>query len=172
MILTFEIFGRVRNHGKKFLKLCQTSFSGIVYWIDEVHSLYSEHLVLNPTLKSFPSQFSPFVSEITNACHALQNNACPKSRQKGESTKTVRLFSFPHARMWSVKAVQRSVSTCSEYSEQTLPKVCSNGYFTRQFLDLDKVLSTFLKNFSCQTERCTETFSLLLHKTLQKLYHI
>ena len=32
MILTFEIFGRARNHGKKFLKLCQTSFSGIVHW--------------------------------------------------------------------------------------------------------------------------------------------
>ena len=32
MILTFEIFGRARNHGKKFLKLCQTSFSGIVYY--------------------------------------------------------------------------------------------------------------------------------------------
>ena len=31
MILTFEIFGRARNHGKKFLKLCQTSFSGIVH---------------------------------------------------------------------------------------------------------------------------------------------
>ena len=30
MILTFEIFGRARNHYKKFLKLCQTSFSGIV----------------------------------------------------------------------------------------------------------------------------------------------
>ena len=30
MILTFEIFGRARNHGRKFLKLCQTSFSGIV----------------------------------------------------------------------------------------------------------------------------------------------
>ena len=32
MILTFEIFERSRNHGKKFLKLCQTSFSGIVHW--------------------------------------------------------------------------------------------------------------------------------------------
>ena len=32
MILTFEIFGRARNHGKKFLKLCQTSFSGVVHW--------------------------------------------------------------------------------------------------------------------------------------------
>ena len=31
MLLTFEIFGRARNHGKKFLKLCQTSFSGIVH---------------------------------------------------------------------------------------------------------------------------------------------
>ena len=31
MILTFEIFGRARNHGKKFLKLCQTSFSGVVH---------------------------------------------------------------------------------------------------------------------------------------------
>ena len=27
MILTFEIFGRARNHGKKFLKLCQTSLA-------------------------------------------------------------------------------------------------------------------------------------------------
>ena len=32
MILTFEIFGRARNHGEKFLKLCQTSFSGIVHF--------------------------------------------------------------------------------------------------------------------------------------------
>ena len=32
MILTFEIFGLARNHGKKFLKLCQTSFSGIVHY--------------------------------------------------------------------------------------------------------------------------------------------
>ena len=31
MILRFEIFGLTRNHGKKFLKLCQTSFSGIVH---------------------------------------------------------------------------------------------------------------------------------------------
>ena len=32
MLLTFEIFGRARrNHRKKFLKLCQTSFSGIVH---------------------------------------------------------------------------------------------------------------------------------------------
>ena len=30
MLLTFEIFGYARNQGKKFLKLCQTSFSGIV----------------------------------------------------------------------------------------------------------------------------------------------
>ena len=31
MTLTFEIFGSARNHGKKFLKLCHTSFSGIVH---------------------------------------------------------------------------------------------------------------------------------------------
>ena len=31
MLSTFEIFGRARNHGKKFPKLSQTSFSGIVY---------------------------------------------------------------------------------------------------------------------------------------------
>ena len=31
MILTFEILGHARNHGKKFLKLCQTSFSGTVH---------------------------------------------------------------------------------------------------------------------------------------------
>ena len=29
--LTFKIFERARNHGKTFLKLCQTSFSGIVH---------------------------------------------------------------------------------------------------------------------------------------------
>ena len=32
MILTFEIFGHARNHGKKFLRLCLTSFSGIVHY--------------------------------------------------------------------------------------------------------------------------------------------
>ena len=31
MLLTFEIFWRARDHGKKFLKFCQTSFSGIVH---------------------------------------------------------------------------------------------------------------------------------------------
>ena len=31
MLLTVEIFRRARNHGKKFLKLCQISFSGIVH---------------------------------------------------------------------------------------------------------------------------------------------
>ena len=30
MLLVFEIFGRARNHGKKHLKLCKTSFSGVV----------------------------------------------------------------------------------------------------------------------------------------------
>ena len=32
MILTFEIFGRGGNHGKKFPKLGQTSFSDIVHY--------------------------------------------------------------------------------------------------------------------------------------------
>ena len=32
MLLTFEIFERAKNHGKKFPKYCQTSFSGIVNW--------------------------------------------------------------------------------------------------------------------------------------------
>ena len=31
MFLTFEIFGSARNHGKKFQKLCQTSFCDIVH---------------------------------------------------------------------------------------------------------------------------------------------
>ena len=30
MLLTFKIFRRAKNHGKKFLKLRQTSFSGII----------------------------------------------------------------------------------------------------------------------------------------------
>ena len=30
MLLTFEIIGRARNHGNKFLNLGRTSFSGIV----------------------------------------------------------------------------------------------------------------------------------------------
>ena len=29
--VTFEIFERAKNHGEKFLKLSQTSFSGIVH---------------------------------------------------------------------------------------------------------------------------------------------
>ena len=31
MLLTFAIFERAKNHGQKFLKLCQISFSGIVH---------------------------------------------------------------------------------------------------------------------------------------------
>ena len=31
IILTFKIFVRAKTHGKKFLKLCQTSSGGIVY---------------------------------------------------------------------------------------------------------------------------------------------
>ena len=31
MLLVFEIFGHARSDGKMFLKLCQTSFSGIVH---------------------------------------------------------------------------------------------------------------------------------------------
>ena len=31
-LVTFEIFGSPRNHGKKFQKLSQTSFSGIVHY--------------------------------------------------------------------------------------------------------------------------------------------
>ena len=30
MSLTFEIFGRSRNHGKRLTKYCQASFSGVV----------------------------------------------------------------------------------------------------------------------------------------------
>ena len=48
----------------------------------KVHSLYSEQLVPTPILISVPSQFSPFVREITNAWHALQNKSCPKSPLK------------------------------------------------------------------------------------------
>ena len=32
--LTSEIYERTKNHGKKFLKLCQTSFSGMVHCPD------------------------------------------------------------------------------------------------------------------------------------------
>ena len=49
MILTFEIFGRARNHGKKLLKLCQTSFSGIVHFQQTVlkcQRLSSKELIL------------------------------------------------------------------------------------------------------------------------------
>ena len=31
-MITFQIFGRARNHGKKVPKLCQTSFSGMVHF--------------------------------------------------------------------------------------------------------------------------------------------
>ena len=51
----------------------------------KVYSLCSEHLAPAPILQSFPSQLSPFVREITNAWHVLQNNSCPKSPQNGET---------------------------------------------------------------------------------------
>ena len=43
---------------------------------NEVYSLFSEHLVPSPILRSIRSQFLPFVCEITNAMHTLQNNSC------------------------------------------------------------------------------------------------
>ena len=36
MLLTFEIFERRKNYGKKFLKLSQTSFSNV---INKLHNL-------------------------------------------------------------------------------------------------------------------------------------
>ena len=38
--VTFEVFGRARNHGKKFPKSSQDSFSGISLMIEPV--LYKE----------------------------------------------------------------------------------------------------------------------------------
>ena len=61
--------------------------------------MYSEHLVPTPILKSSPSQLSHFVRKITNAWHALQNNPCPKSPQKGE---TKRNFNQPKHKAFSV----------------------------------------------------------------------
>ena len=52
--------------------------------LSEVHSLYSEQVVLTPILKLVSSEFSPLVREITNTYHDLLNNSCPKSPQKGE----------------------------------------------------------------------------------------
>ena len=45
MLLTFEIFGSARNHGKKFLKLCQTSFSGSVHWFP-AHTMQYQRIIL------------------------------------------------------------------------------------------------------------------------------
>ena len=43
MLLTFEIFGLARNHGKKFPKLSQISFSGIVnYGLNELEKCSKE----------------------------------------------------------------------------------------------------------------------------------
>ena len=50
-----------------------------------VHSLFSYHLVPTPILRSVQSQFLPFVCQITNAMHTLQNNSCQKSPQKKET---------------------------------------------------------------------------------------
>ena len=41
MLLTFEIFGCARNHGKNFPKLSQASFSGIVHWYQNIYKLIS-----------------------------------------------------------------------------------------------------------------------------------
>ena len=52
-----------------------------------VHSLYSEHLVPTPILKSVPFQFSSFVPKIRNAWYTSQNNSCPKSPQREKKEK-------------------------------------------------------------------------------------
>ena len=77
MISTFEIFGRARSHGKKFLKLFQTSFSGIVNFVSvlwhscRLHALFNaglEHsrsnLVFKVRKSLFPECFSVQVSKI------------------------------------------------------------------------------------------------------------
>ena len=78
----------------------------------------SIHRPLNTILRSVWSQFSPFVCQITNELHTLRN-------QKGEKkeiliNKKPRSLSSPLSPQ-SVEAAQRSASTYSEYSDQTLP---------------------------------------------------
>ena len=50
--------------------------------------MYSEHLVPTPILESVPSQFSPFVCEITNALHALQT-IIAQNRSKSEKQREI-----------------------------------------------------------------------------------
>ena len=59
MILTFEIFESARNHCKKFLKLCQTSFSGIV------HSKLADHLQHYSLGNEFPVAFWDLLHRLT-----------------------------------------------------------------------------------------------------------
>ena len=55
MLLMFEIFERAKKHGKKFLKLCQTSFSGIAHFRELLllSLLFEDHWVSNEKLRFF-----------------------------------------------------------------------------------------------------------------------
>ena len=139
-----------------------------------------------------PIQFSPFVREITNACQAVWNSSCPKSPLKGKTQKNFnqpkhRSFSvFPtHAReVWkrgTWHAAQRSVATCTEYSERTShwtdrlsekrirPCLQANSVIHRPAAP--EFLSSF-ENFSVKFHKKSVTFSRFQREACSQSYAI
>ena len=72
-MLTFEIFGRARNNSKKFLKLCQTSFSvfinSYVLYVKEVREKNSRILRLS---KLFVGKLRSIFLKIKLTKHKIQ----------------------------------------------------------------------------------------------------
>ena len=66
MLVMFEIFGRAMNHGEKFPKLSQTSFSGIVYCSEIIYGSFVSK-VASFTCRS-PGHILRKIPSSTNHC--------------------------------------------------------------------------------------------------------
>ena len=83
MSLTFEIFERAKNHSKKFLKLCQTSFRDIISYDNRNHSQRDLAIVIKTKGNAF----------ITNHMSAFLLSKRPRTIAKnGDQNKTHKTF--------------------------------------------------------------------------------
>ena len=71
MLLSFKIFERAKNHGKKFPKLCQTSFSGIINYCTVIELSWRLHTGCIPERIRKCNQKTPGREIFEISCWAL-----------------------------------------------------------------------------------------------------
>ena len=88
---------------------CLCTFCLSIRCGNKIQSLYSEHLLPTPILKSVQSQFSHFLAKclITNEWYPLQNNSCPKTeKQMGNNSYPKREKQIESYRNWNTNTFQ------------------------------------------------------------------